>query len=224
MNSSDISHIENSLQELSISEPDNKIVPLFEGKLCCQVISAHEGDEKDFDNLQHFNPKKYHFFFGNLSNIACLHSHTKCLIYAIEKGFPFCRKTLQYCAQSGSEQCFIECLQRGIEFYQDVYLWSIEHSQIDFIHFLLNNNFPPHPFSLKKAFLIGRLDILTLLFESGLFFMDDEIIEIAIISNNQDLKLFVCYNLDSNFCSQLLAEKLSAQIQNLFDISSINLD
>jgi hypothetical protein len=131
MNSSDISHIENSLQELSISEPDNKNAPLFEGKLCCQVISAHEGDgssgtrrPEDFDNLQHFNPKKYHFFFGNLSNIACLHSHTKCLIYAIEKGFPFCRKTLQYCAQSGSEQCFIECLQRGIEFYQDVYRFS----------------------------------------------------------------------------------------------------
>jgi len=196
-----------SLNGLTL-EQDLKDVEFQEEKLCCQVISANEGDEKDFQSLQLFNPKKYHFFFGKLVNIACLHSHLDCLRYAIDKGFPLCRKALLYCAQSGSEQCFIECLQRGIEYDSQVYLWAIEHGQDKFLDFLFQNSFCPHPNSLKKAFATGRIDLVNYIFESGKFIIDEDIVDLAIATNNIDFKLFACYNLDNRYLRQECAQKV----------------
>jgi hypothetical protein len=202
------------LSNLTLQQ-DDKSVKFVEGRLCCQIISANEGDEKDFENLRDINPQKYHFFFGNLCNISCLHSHVDCLNYAIQRGFPFCKKALLYCAQSGSELCFIQCLHRGLEYVPDVYLWAVDYGQIKFLDFLIHNNFPPHPYSLKRAFECKRIDIMNMLFYTGQFFIDEEIIDMAINCDDQDFKLFVCYNLDSRFlsidsCSK--AEKLSLQI------------
>lgn len=207
--------ITSSLDNLSLQQPDNKYVNICNPKLCCQVISAHEGDEKDFDNLQYIAPRKYHFFFGNLSNIACVNSHVDCLAYAVKNGFPFERKALLYCAQSGSEQCFVYCLQNGIEYYSDVSLWAIEHGQHNFIDFLFQNDFVLHPDSLKKAFICNRIDMMNRLFDTGMFPINDELVEMASQSNNQDFKLFVYCNLDPTNVHKNKMDSLAEQVQNL---------